>query len=81
MKATSRPFRASQYGKCPIKNGASGEHHAINKGDSIVRISPGVKWTEVKTGRYGKKYLAQLSTDYAHVGCLEKLNERKGEQS
>ena len=80
MKVASRPFKAKQYGKCPIKNGTS-EHHTINIGDIIVRLETGVKWTEKRAsiGMHGKCFNVQCSTDYAHAKCLEERNENETE--
>lgn len=75
LKAASRPFKAYNYGKCPIENGVRGEHHTINPGDIIVRLEKGVKWYE-KRARHGV-FEVECSTMYAHNECLKILNERE----
>lgn len=79
LKAASRPFKAREYGKCPIENGVRGEHHTIGKGDLIVRLERGVRWYEMRAGHgYGRKiFEVECSSVYAHKECLDKLDERE----
>lgn len=76
LKAASRPFKAREYGKCPIMDGCRGELHTIGKGDLIVRLEIGVRWYEMRAGHgAGKKiFEVECSTMYAHEECLNKLN-------
>lgn len=79
LKAASRPFKARDYGKCPINKGVRGEHHIINKGDIIVRLERGVRWYEMRAGRGAgrKTFEVECSTMYAHNECLKILNEKE----
>jgi len=77
LTAASRPFKARDYGKCPIGNGIRGEYHPIRKGDIIVRLERGVKWHE-KRARHGV-FEVECSTMYAHNECLKILNEKEKE--
>jgi len=77
MKAASRPFRARDYGKCPIENGVRGEHHTINPGDIIVRLVRGIRWYETRAGQ--GVFEVECSTMYAHNECLKILNEMEKE--
>lgn len=83
LKAASRPFKAREYGKCPIMDGSRGELHTIGKGDLIVRLETGVRWYEMRAGHgAGKKiFEVECSTMYAHVECLNKLNTIERETS
>ena len=78
MKAASRPFKAREYGKCPIENGVRGEHHTIKKGDLIVRLETRVVWPEMRCsiGLQSKPFTVQCSTDYVHSKCLEERNAK-----
>jgi hypothetical protein len=73
MKATCRPFKAKQYGKCPI-----GGVHPIKEGDLIVRLEVPFQWTEsnrlVPRGR-GRFFTDLKSTQYVHAKCLEERND------
>jgi hypothetical protein len=79
MKASSRPFKAKQYGKCPIENGIDGEHHTIKKGDLIVRLETRVVWPEMRAsiGMGGKPFVVKCNADYAHDNCLEAYNKKE----
>jgi len=79
LKAASRPFKAREYGKCPIENGVRGEHHTINGGDIIVRLKRGVSWYEMRAGQgSGRKiFEVECFTMYAHNECLKILRGKE----
>lgn len=79
MKAASRPFKAKDYGKCPIEDGVRGKHHTIGKGDIIVRLERGIRWYEMRAGQgAGRKvFEVECSTMYAHETCLKILREKE----
>ena len=77
LKAASRPFKAREYGKCPIENGVRGERHMINVGDIIVRLERGIRWYEMRAGQ--GVFEVECSTMYAHDECLKNLNEKEKE--
>ena len=79
LTAASRPFKAREYGKCPIENGVSGEHHTINVGDIIVRLERGVRWYETRAGQ--GVFEVECSTMYAHENCLKILREKERGES
>lgn len=83
LKAASRPFKAREYGKCPIENGVRGEHHTINIGDIIVRLERGIMWNEMRAGGSfsGKTFEVECSTMYAHNECLKVLSEKEMEKN
>jgi len=79
--ATTRPFPAKQYGKCPLGVTPDGcVSHPIHKGDMIVRLDKRLVWHEEKAGRYGKIYLSRCTSEYVHAKCLEEYNEWKMEK-
>ena len=79
LTAASRPFKAREYGKCPIEDGIRGEHHTINPGDIIVRLERGIRWYEKRLGHdHGSKvFEVECSTMYAHEKCLIILREKE----
>ena len=81
LRAASRPFKAREYGKCPIENGIRGEHHTISVGEIIVRLERGIRWYEMRAGQgSGRKiFEVECSTMYAHNECLTKLNSKEAE--
>lgn len=83
MKASSRPFKATRYGVCPLKGTPDGcVSHGIYSGDLIVRLETPLVWHEEKVSQHnGKIYLARCTAQYVHDECLREHLERKRKEN
>ena len=76
MKASSRLFKAKQYGTCAICR------TSISIGALIVRLEKPVSWIERKhlmRNSGGRFFVDQRSSQYVHGDCWDEYKEAKDE--
>ena len=78
MNASSRLFKAKEYGTCAICR------TRISIGALIVRLEKPIAWIESKRlipRGGGRFFTAQRSSQYVHGDCLEEYKEAKDEEN